>query len=274
MRMHLFVVASLMFGQVVSAQQSDSAAGGRSGKFVGIIRSSTTGEPVQSADIRLSYLDSVHVSHDTSGVEQSELFVDSTRSRVAATDPAGRFTVRGISRGHYAVQVRRIGFEPFEAALALDTTTIEMELTLTQVARLLPRVVVTTNAMTRVAEKLERSGFAYRRKASGGGTFVERSDILRMHPLTITDLLRNYGVGPTAAFVLDRVPVDWETLETYPVDLIIGVEVYLHRSSLPTAYNMTRRVATAFGNLQSRNAQSSGQQALMQPTVLLWSYVP
>ncbi|MEP6622508.1 MAG: hypothetical protein ABJE47_24515 [bacterium] len=92
--------------------------------------------------------------------------------------------------------------------------------------------------------------------------------------MTTTDLLANYGVGPSSAFVLDRTPVDWATLETYPVDLIIGVEVYLHRASLPSEFNMTRNIATIFGNLTATNAQSAGQTSLMQPTVILWSYVP
>ncbi|MEP6622507.1 MAG: carboxypeptidase-like regulatory domain-containing protein [bacterium] len=183
MRKCSFIAASLLLlTHMAVAQQGDTVVTAHSGRFIGIIKSSTTGQPVQAADIRLSFLDSVHVSRDADGQQHSEVFVDSVRSRVAATDPAGTFTMRGITRGRYMVQVRRIGFEPFEAALALDTTTVEMELTMTQVARLLPRVVVTTDAMTRVAEKLERTGFAYRRKGSGGGRFIERSDILRMHP--------------------------------------------------------------------------------------------
>ena len=66
--------------------------------------------------------------------------------------------------------------------------------------------------------------------------------------------------------------MDWETLETYPVDLIIGIEIYRH--AVPTEFNMTKNIATIFGNLNARNAQSIGQVALMRPTVILWSYVP
>ena len=267
----LFVLCST----IASSQQADSIrVASRGSRFIGIIRSNTSGLPVQSADVRISFLDSVHVSKDAAGAQTSDLFVDSTRSRLAATDSAGMFSMRAVTPGHYMVQVRRIGFEPFEAALSLDTATVEMELTMTQVAQVLPRMVVSTEAMTRVAAKLERSGFAYRRKGNGGGTYIERSDVLRQHPLTITDLLRRYMVDGGAAFVLDNIPVDWETLETYPVDLIVGVEIYRHRSSLPQQFNMTRNIATIFGDLGARNAQSIGQTSLMQPTVILWSYVP
>lgn len=277
MSARILIVIGLLVSLATSAhsQQRDSLKQPvRTGRFLGIIKSSTTGAPVQTADIRLSYLDSIHVEKDKSGKESPEAFVDTVRSRIAVTDSAGSFTLRNVAAGHYMVNVRRIGFSPFEALITLDTATIEMELMMTQVAQLLPRVVVSTAAMTRVTEKLERSGFTSRARAAITGSFVDRSTILKQRPLRITDVLRARRIDQNTRFILDNIPVDWATLDEYPVDLIIGIEIYRLPGEVPVAFDMTRNVPTAFGNLNAKNAQVVGEVGLMQPTVVLWSYVP
>lgn len=233
-------------------------------RFIGTIGSVSTGLPVSLADVRIVYIDSAHVDKSKPG-DLGEVFVDSAKSRASMTDTVGAFVMRNVFPGHYMINVRRIGFEPFEGLLTIDTLTVEMELGLTQIAQVLPPVTITTSAINRVTEKLDRVGFISRSHMGTSGTFIDRKEILRRHAVHVTDVLETYGIHRDAHITIDRMESDWDSLTDYPMDLVIGIEIY-RRSSLPTEFNRTRRTGLAM----SRN----GNGGLGAPTVLIWTFIP
>lgn len=248
----------------VYAQQAESTRRSTVARFSGEVRSITTTLAVQGADVRLMFVDSMKVMRDSTGARYDDMYVDSTRSRVGITNAEGAFTIRGVEPGHYMLNVRRIGFQPFEGLLTIDTATVEMELALTQVSAVLPRITISASATNKVTERLDRNGFTTRYRLGTSGKFIDRKEILRRKPTYITDVLAAYGVH-SGNVVIDRVPADWELLKSYPVDLIIGMEIYPRRSALPIEFNMTKMGSSALS--------SGGQATLMEATVVIWTYV-
>ncbi|MEO8336794.1 MAG: carboxypeptidase-like regulatory domain-containing protein [bacterium] len=248
------------------AQQTDSsAAPGRAVRFTGTIASILTTRPVSLADVRLIYIDSA-TADKSDPRELGEVFVDSAKSRVGLTDTSGAFVIRNVMPGHYLINVRRIGFEPFEGVLTIDTLPVEMELTLNQIAQVLPPVTISTSAVNRVTEKLDRMGFTNRSHMGTSGRFVDRPEILRRKAQFVTDVLQAYGVARDAVITIDRMDADWDMLSDYPMDLVIGIEIYKRRGSLPTEFDRTRRGSLAMG--------ANGTGGVAQHTVLIWTYIP
>ncbi len=247
------------------AQQPDSTNRARTVRFTGTIASLSTARPVSLADVRLIYIDSAHVDKSKAN-DLGEVWVDSSKSRVGITDTAGAFTIRNVVPGHYFINVRRLGFEPFEGVLTIDTLSVDMELTLNQIAQVLPRVTINTSAINRVSERLDRMGFTTRSHMGTAGTFVDRNEILRRKAEYVTDILRTYGINREAVFTMDRMEVDWDMLTDYPIDLVIGIEIYRRRGSLPTEFDRTRGGALAMGQ--------NGNGGVAAASVIIWTYVP
>jgi hypothetical protein len=59
-------------------------------------------------------------------------------------------------------------------------------------------------------------------------------------------------------------PMDWDELRDYPLDLIIGVEVYWH--GVPVEYSITRRGRQVFSNDRGT--------PIRHANVILWTYIP
>jgi hypothetical protein len=263
------VLLAASIAQPANAQQSDSARAPavRGARFTGQINNLTTTRPVTTADVRLMWVDSAHTEKDASGKESSELFIDSTRSRVGITNDSGAFAINNVLAGHYVINVRRIGFEPVEALLTMGTSMIEMELAMTQLLPMLPEVKITASTVNRVSERLDRVGFVTRsRMGASGQLFFDRARILKSRPTYITDLLERYGIDQNAIFTLDRMETDWDNLRSYPVDLVIGIEIYRRRGSVPTEFDQTRGGSLAFG--------PGGSGGVSQATVIIWTYIP
>jgi hypothetical protein len=165
-------------GHTASAQQTDSAARPRTVRFTGTIASMSTTRPVSLADVRIVFIDSAHADKDDPK-ELGEVFVDSSKSRIGITDTSGAFTIRNVLPGHYLINVRRLGFAPFDGVLTIDTLSVDMELTLTQIAQILPRVTISSSASNKVTERLDRVGFVSRSHMGTSGTFIDRNEILR-----------------------------------------------------------------------------------------------
>ena len=248
-----------------AAQAPDTSAARRARRgaaFDGSIASVKTTLPVELADVRLIYVDSAHVDKTGSrGLE--DIFVDSAKSRVAMSDEHGNFTIRNVSAGHYMINVRRIGFEPIEALVTIDTNAVHMDLAMTQIATVLPPVRIYGAANTRVEMKLKRVGFEDRRHMASGN-FLRREDIMRQQPQYITDVLRKYGIGPDAIIDVDRMPADWDYLRSLPPELVVGLEIYRRRFSLPTELGTTRG-----GTL----VMASGGRP-ESPHVMVWTFIP
>src|SRR5205809_482299 len=116
-------VAVMAAARTAGAQQADSSpARVAQGAFVGLIKSSVTGRPVQSADIRLFFIDSARMSRDSAGRSSPETFIDTTRSRLGVSDSLGSFAIWRVASGHYLITARRIGYAPTEAFLTIDTS--------------------------------------------------------------------------------------------------------------------------------------------------------
>ena len=160
--------------------------------------------------------------------------------------------------------VRRIGYEMLQGALLVDTGAVKTLLVMNQVSKLLAKVVVTETSVDVVKKRLEQNGYISRTHLGLAATFVDRAQILRRKPQTIADILSVYALSEGSTFLLDRMPVDYETLRDYPAGLVIGVEIYRHQR--PQEFNMTR----ALPGILSPGGQAAGMQAL----VVIWTYIP
>lgn len=247
--------------ETLPAQQADSTR--RTARFIGEIRSGTTALPVEAADIRLVFVDSMKGVQDSTGARYDEMFVDSARSRVGVTNADGAFTIRGVEPGHYLLNVRRIGFHPFDGLLTIDTATVETKLVLTQVSAMLPKITINASATNTVAQRLDRMGFTTRYRMGTSGRFIQRKEILRRRPTYITEVLAAHGVRD-GDVIIDRMPADWLTIQSYPADFVIGIEIYARRSLVPVEFGMTK-MGSSFG-------EARGQSNPMRPTVVIWTY--
>jgi hypothetical protein len=246
-------------GQRVRAQATPDPAA--RAIFTGRITSSIDSTPVRSADIRLVFVDS---GRTIGGNKDSvEIFADTARSRVGVTDTSGTFAIRRLAAGHYLLHIRRIGFEPIDGFLTVDTGAVQAGFSMQVTSRILSKVTVTEKAVDVVKERLDRDGFIGRSHSGTSGIFIDRQEILRRQPQTVADILSAYGIHG-GDFQLDRMPVDYDVLQNYPADLVIGVEIYRH--GRPTEYNMTRRGPTIM--------RPGGQAASQQIMVLIWTYIP
>lgn len=271
MRTRSFAVlfTSILLATPAGGQRPDSAAPPpvQGARFVGFIASISTTRPVTTADVRAIWIDSVHTERDNAGKESNEFFVDSTKSRVGITDDSGHFAINVLPPGHYLVNVRRIGFEPMQVMLTMGTSMIEMELAMTQVIPMLPEVRITASSTDRMMARLERTGFRSHRNSGSSGMFIERGDIANRHPQYITDMLATYGIHQEAFVYIDRMPADWETLRSYPVELVIGIEIYRRPGQVPIEVAHTLPPSQlAFGD--------NGGHGLARPTVIVWTFIP
>lgn len=106
----------------------------------------------------------------------------------AHTDTTGRFAIPNIPPGHHDVIARRFGFLPASAEVEMAAgAEYSLAVTLQQLPVALARV--TIRGQTRfVPPYLED---AYRRGATGMGTFLTAEDIDRMHPMDVYTVIGN-----------------------------------------------------------------------------------
>jgi hypothetical protein len=257
------VVAFACLGAfVVQAQRPDSTKTATA-SFRGRLFNSIDSTPVRSADVRLLYIDSAKTVHTRFGGDSIDFFVDTTRSRVGATDSLGVFAIRRLAGGRYVLQIRRIGFSPLQGGVIVDSTELDTALPMEPTSQLLAKVRVTERSVDAVKQRLERVGFDTRYHMGTSGTWVTRADILKRQPQTLGDILATWGVH-SCDCVMDRMPTDYESAQTYPADLVIGVEIYRHNR--PTDFNMTRSGPNLL--------QPGGASNSMTPLVLIWTYIP
>jgi hypothetical protein len=260
LRFAIVVVAGAAAGRPLASQRPDSAS--PPARFLGRLVNSLDSTPVRSADIRLLFVDSVRTLRTRRG-DSLDIFVDSARSRVTTSDSVGAFAVRRLAAGHYLMHVRRIGFKPISGALTVDTGAVEATFRLEATSVLLAKVEIKEMSLDRAREKLDRNGFLSREHSGESGTFIDRADIIRRQPQTVAELLRFYGVSEGDVLV-DRMPLDFRSLEDYPADLVLGVEIYRH--GRPTEFNGTRNIPTLLS--------PGGVKALMAPLVVIWTFIP
>jgi hypothetical protein len=233
--------------------------------FVGFVTDSAFHKPVYSVDVRLYFIDSSGTNRAAPGVP--DVFIDTLRSRIAVSDSIGYFTFWHLATGRYLMQARRIGFNPIEAVVTVDSETILHDFGVEPLVPMLAKVEVhaISHAEARLEARLDRVGFTSRYKFRDCScVFVRRVDIERRQPQTLREILQTYGVHQEAEFQIDKMPVDYQDIEDYPADLIAGVEIYRHNR--PIEYDATRRGPTLLS--------AGGQANLMRPLVIIWTWIP
>ena len=108
----------------------------------------------------------------------------------AKTAADGRFTIAKIPAGDYLVFVRAVGYQPVQADAEFrgtDTLTVTFELE--HSVQVLESLHVEAPA-THVGSKLATVGFDDRRKASLGGRFLTREDLVKREHSPLSNVLR------------------------------------------------------------------------------------
>lgn len=115
----------------------------------------------------------------------------------ALTDSGGRFALAGLTGGSTALLVRRLGFQPLDTTLSLESGRSDsVSFVLAMLPHDLPGVTVDMDAVLR-----ERLPDYYRHRAAGGGIYIDRRDIEARHPQLISDMLRTF---PGTRMMTDR----------------------------------------------------------------------
>ncbi len=253
--------AVALYAQLPDSASRPAAVGARAA-FIGQVRNANDDSGVRSADIRLFYIDSIRVTQPNTP-DSLEAFVDTTRSRLGVSDSGGNFAIRSLVPGRYIFEVRRVGLSPVRGFVVVDSTTVSTSIVMDVASQVLAKVQVTATSVDKVNARLNRVGYLDRHRFEGTGTFVDRQEILRRKPQTVADILAWYGFHDDKGveFQLDRFAVDYNTVQSYPAELVIGVEVYRHNR--PAEYNMTRGGPNMFS--------SGGAQNASQVLVLIWT---
>jgi hypothetical protein len=179
---------------------------------------------------------------------------------ITKTRADGSFEITGLAAGSYTLEARAIGYgrQRIGVELRPDHAT-EVALALTKLAVELPELSVRAPAATSGF-----AGFDHRRRASIGGYFITRDEIIRRGTVRVEDVFRTVpgmrllqagltdfrivstrgGTGfsaecePTVFIDDTRLPLDPETGLTLPLapEEVHGIEVYQGPSSAPLQY--------------------------------------
>jgi hypothetical protein len=245
---------------VSSPVATDSAPTAR---FSGRLVNSIDSTPVRSADIRLLLVDSSKVVRGRRNRDSLDIFIDSSRSRLAVSDSAGNFAIRQLATGHYIMTVRRLGFAPLDGVLAVDTGAVTALMRMEPTSQLLAKVMITEMSVDRAKQRLDRVGFVDRSHSALSGSFIDRAAISKSRHQNLDEVLADYGIH-SGDVVLDRIPLDFEDVRGYPADLVLGIEIYRH--GRPIEFNGTRGGPNMFA--------PGGVQNAMRPLIVVWTFLP
>jgi hypothetical protein len=164
---------------------------------------------------------------------------------IAATNDSGQFQLTGIPGGSQTLITRAIGFVPDERAVDLTDQHVPVIVGLLSVRRFLD----TVHVKARRSSLTSAVGFDDRKRL-GSGKFFTSTDVERLHPDVLTDLLRhapslelstdNYhntkirmrgdlGSCTPAIFLDGKQLIDWELSDLNSLvqpDQLAGMEVY------------------------------------------------
>jgi hypothetical protein len=254
----LAFVAPALLARDIAGQTAPAPPGAFYGRLISASDSST----ISRAEIRLLRIDSTRKAKSQFGLDSAEVFVDSGRTRVGTTDHSGEFAIRGINAGRYLMQIRRLGFLPLQGVTLVDSGIVRAVFAMQPSSRLLAGMTITETAVDKARLKLGDVGFTGRSHFSGG-QFLDRQRILERGAATVGELLRLYGVAD-GDFVLDRLPIRYYDIESYPVDLVIGIEIY--HLSRPTEFVGRQRGSALY--------PEGSRIGALAPLVLIWTYSP
>src|SRR3954466_15752931 len=126
------------------------------GAFVGFLKSTIDSVPIRLADVRLFYIDSTKEITGPLGVKMLDTFVDTIRSRIAASDSSGYFAIWRLLPGRYLMNARRIGFNPVEAFVTVDSETVLHDFALQPIVAMLNKIEIHEASTTSLTRRLDR----------------------------------------------------------------------------------------------------------------------
>ena len=119
------------------------------------------------------------------GVRSAEIELPG-EGRSVSTDSTGRFVVRGLEPGVYAVVVRSMGYRALRHRVVVDREGIDLgRWSLARIAVSLSEVRI-NGTMRRVPARFEQ---VYARAARGFGTFIGREELDKMRPADVQSVL-------------------------------------------------------------------------------------
>jgi TonB family protein len=191
------------------------------------------------------------------GIGGAEISIAGTGLR-AHTNAQGQFRLTNVPAGTITVGVRRLGFLPTVASIAVGPNEAAvMAIIVTPLAQALEMVVVRGDR--RFEDRGRLAGFYQRRARSSGGHFITRDQIEQRNPGQLTDLFRTVpgariysstfnnvvrfrGMRCAPLVWLDGFPAtaaefDLDALDPY---IIEAVEVYLGVATVPPEFRWVR----------------------------------
>lgn len=174
----------------------------------------------------------------------------------ARSSSDGVFAVFGIPPGVRRIVVRRVGYEQVVTDISIEAgADARMDVDLFPAMTQLAEVVVTEDRPV-PGPMMEFE----RRRKTYNGTFMSEDEIARRKPLRSTDLVRGIsgvsvkaatrgpgfliwmgsgGVSCRPAIYLDGIPTSEATLDNFPAQDMVGIEVYRKAYDAPPPYLST-----------------------------------
>jgi hypothetical protein len=170
------------------------------------------------------------------------------------SDSTGRFVLAGLDGGKYTIVGRKLGYTPANYDVSLSSNgKVDIKLVLEHRMPTLDTVIVRAD---RTCSRATLDGFACRRH-SGGGVFLDYTDIDDKEPIWTADIFRDipgfrvdvrstrYGLvrvptrplGCISSLVDGFPPSAARPIPESPYDLI-AVEIYTKADSVPREYQM------------------------------------
>jgi hypothetical protein len=209
----------LAVGSALLLILSAQAAGGQS-VVHGTIADDDTRQPIATAELRLV---------DAGGTAQAR----------ALSDNQGRFRLEVARSGPYVLTVTRVGYARIEAHDIQVGEGAELELQI----RLAAEAVVLDAVSVVVQRRAEwgRLGQFHQRaelnRNMGRGRIYMRSDVERIRPATVEELIDNYswGIRCRPVILLNGMPTDGSIFGVRP-DQLEGLELYRQNDHIPPEY--------------------------------------
>jgi hypothetical protein len=231
-----------------------------SGAFIGRVIGSIDSLPARSVEVRLLFVDSARTANARKAGDSLDLFIDSLKTRIAVTDSTGAFAIRALAAGGYIVRLRRIGYEPVDAALRIEHDTLRATFVMPVASQLLAQMTIRETTIDRVTRRLANTGYKFRKNSGLSGTFLDRQGVLRHNRPTLDLILNSYGIYD-GDLVIDRMQLPYDDVRNYPTDLVIGIEIY--RRGRPMEFNWTRDWS-----------QSAMLTVAQRPLIVVWTFIP
>jgi hypothetical protein len=227
---------------------------GRQVTVIGSVIDSTTGRPIEKADVYLP---------------------DDVSTR---TNSDGTFRLRFVPGETTLLLLRRIGYAPRAIRLSLQGRVGQVELgtiVLKQVAVALDSLVVETRLLTRNPRLTD----FYRRKRNGTGLYITRQDIFKRNPMITTDLIRTIpGLSVECQTLGDCIPTTMRKIGmgqvTCPMRVLVdGVPTAIDLDLLPPAWIAGVEVykSSAFTPLELGNTGTVGMGNAGCGTIVVWT---